>query len=111
MHAPPKLESRVLGQQFPRPLREAIADLVADLVPPPLAEVARARVARSPIHWADLGARAARADASGLALHAALWERVAPHGLPRLALAIAEALAPAVTAALAADLARVSFQA
>ena len=104
----PPLSSRVLGQLFPRPLRDAIAGLVAELVPPVLAEAAQARVAATPIRWADLGARAARSDAQGFALHAALWERVGPHGLPRLALAIAEALAPAVTAALVSDLARVS---
>ncbi len=104
----PPLSSRVLGQQFPRPLRDAIAELVADLVPPVLAEAAQARVAATPIRWADLGARAARSDAEGFALHAALWEHVGPHGLPRLALAIAEALAPAVTGALVSDLARVS---
>ncbi len=57
-HAPPPLVSRVLGQQFPRPLRAAIAELVAELVPAPIADAARARVERTPIHWADL--RAAR---------------------------------------------------
>jgi hypothetical protein len=107
-HVVPPLASRVLGQEFPPPLREAIAELVADLVPPPLADAARARVAGSPIRWADLGARAARVETPGFALHAALWERIAPLGLPRLALAIAEALAPAVTSALLADLSRVS---
>ena len=47
--------------------------------------------------WADLGARAARATPDGYEVHAALWERLAPHGMARLAMALAEALAPVVT--------------
>ncbi|HZJ64611.1 MAG TPA: hypothetical protein VFD36_13930 [Kofleriaceae bacterium] len=31
-------------------------------------------------------------------MHAALWDRIAPRGLGRLALALAEALAPVVAA-------------
>jgi len=49
------------------------------------------------VTWADLGARAARRAPHGYEVHAALWERVAPHGMARLALALAEALAPVVT--------------
>jgi hypothetical protein len=96
------LASRVLGAAFPPPLRAALAELVADAVPSPLADDARALVGARELAWADLGGRAARATGDGFAVHAALWERVAPHGLARLALAIAEALAPVVAATLVA---------
>lgn len=105
-HPPPALASGVIGKSFPPTLRAAIAELVADAVPAPLAADARARVAARPLSWADLGVHAARAsDDDGFAVHAVLWERVAPLGLARLALAIAEALAPVVTSALVAELA------
>ncbi|MBA3391442.1 MAG: hypothetical protein H0T89_02305, partial [Deltaproteobacteria bacterium] len=59
-----------------------------------------------PVRWADLGARAARAEPDGLVVHAALWQTVGPLGLGRLALALAEALAPVVTTALVAEIER-----
>ncbi len=96
----PTCQSPVLGRAFPDALRDAIADLVAEAVPPPLAADARDLIVARPITWADLGARSARARAGGIELHAALWDRVAPHGLARVALAIAEALAPVVTNAI-----------
>lgn len=96
-HAPPAASSRVLGEQFPLALRAAIAQLVADVVPAPLARDAADLVTQTPIEWADLGTRAARLANDKLLVHAALWERIAPLGLGRLALAIAEALGPAVT--------------
>jgi len=99
-HAIPACASDVTGKPFPPPLAAALGELVGDVVPALLAEDARALVASQPLRWADLGARAARADDHGLAVHAALWERIAPLGLPRLALALAEALAPVVTSAL-----------
>ncbi|MGE5183811.1 MAG: hypothetical protein ACM31C_17195, partial [Acidobacteriota bacterium] len=69
-------------------------ELVAEAVPAPLAADARAIVAARPLVWADLGTRAARATSERFEVHAALWERIAPRGLARLALALAEALAP-----------------
>jgi hypothetical protein len=90
--------SDVIGRAFPPALRTALADLVADAVAPALAAAARTVVAGRPIRWADLGARAAAHDARGLAVHAVLWDRLAPQGLARLALALAEALAPVVAA-------------
>jgi hypothetical protein len=96
-HAPPPLVSSVIGRDFPAELRDAIAELVADAVPELVAADARTVVAATPIEWADLGMRAARKTERGFAVHAAIWERVAPHGLARVALAIAEALAPVVT--------------
>ena len=96
-HAPPPLASRVIGAAFPPELRAAIGELVAEAVPAPLAADARALVAQRAIVWADLGTRAARATTTRFEVHAALWERIAPLGLARLALAIAEALAPLAT--------------
>jgi hypothetical protein len=99
-HAIPASRSPVLGRDFPPALRSALGELVADAVPPPLADAARAILAAEPLHWADLGPRAAREQPTGFAVHAALWDHIAPLGLPRLALALAEALAPVVTTAL-----------
>ena len=97
-HPVPACESPVIGQEFPLALRIAIAELVAEVVPPPLAGAARALVAAESLRWADLAGRAARELPEGLAVHAALWDRIAPRGLGRLALALAEALAPVVAA-------------
>jgi hypothetical protein len=101
-HPIPPCESRVLGAEFPPPLVHALAELVADAVPAPLAADARAWIAARPMIWADLGARAAEARPHELRIHAALWERIGPLGLGRLALALAEALAPVATAAIVA---------
>ncbi|HSS00986.1 MAG TPA: hypothetical protein VLM79_28210 [Kofleriaceae bacterium] len=98
-HPLPACESAVIGREFPLALRAAIGQLVAEALPPVLADDARALLADQPLRWADLGARAAREQADGLAVHAALWERIGPLGLGRLALALAEALAPVVAAA------------
>ncbi|HEX2685272.1 MAG TPA: hypothetical protein VHN14_01575 [Kofleriaceae bacterium] len=98
-HSIPACKSPVIGRVFPPALRAAIAELVADTVPAPLADAARALCAELPIRWADLGGRAACEEADGFAVHAALWDQIAPLGPGRLALALAEALGPAVTAA------------
>lgn len=95
--------SQVVGRAFPAQLRAGIAELVADLVPPPLAQDVQRMLATRSMTWADLGPRAARATDDGFELHAAIWERIAPLGLPRLALAIGEALAPVVTARVIAE--------
>jgi hypothetical protein len=101
-HPLPPCASPVIGRSFPDALRIALAELVSEAVPAPLIDDARALCAAGPLVWADLGARAARevpeAD-GGFAVHAALWDRIAPLGLGRLALALAEALAPVVAAA------------
>lgn len=98
--------TNALGRAFPPPLRAALGELVIDLVPAPLADAARELVETTDIVWADLGARAARGAGDRFEVHAAIWERVSPHGLARVALAIAEALGPVVTSALVARLAR-----
>jgi hypothetical protein len=102
--APPVCASSVVGHAFPEPLRAAIAELVAEVVPAPLADAARVAVTEREIAWADLGTRAARRTEAGFAIHAALWEHIAPLGFARLGLAIAEALAPVVTSTLVAAL-------
>ena len=58
-HPLPACTSAVLGRAFPEELRAALAELVADAVPAPLAADARAVLAARPVLWADLGARAA----------------------------------------------------
>lgn len=98
-HPIPRSDSPVLGRQFPLALRAAIAELVAEVVAPPLGPAARALVIDQPLRWADLGARAAGIDDDGLGVHAALWDRIAPLGLGRLALSLAEAIAPVAAAA------------
>jgi len=95
-HSIPASRSYVIGQAFPAALRGALAELIAEAVPAPLAAAAKTLVGARAIRWADLGARAAIHDAAGFAVHAALWDRIAPLGLGRLALALAEALAPVV---------------
>ncbi len=107
-HPLPACPSDAIGKAFPAALCAAIADVVAEAVPETLAEAARAYVARGPIVWADLGARAATRAATGFAVHAAIWERLAPQGLARVALAIAEALVPIVTVAVVSDAAPLS---
>lgn len=110
-HPVPRCDSPVIGREFPVALRAAIAELVAEAVAAPLAADARALIAGRPLRWADLGARVAREAGDGLAVHAALWDRIAPLGLGRLALALAEALAPIAAAAIvrrAAELAPVT---
>jgi hypothetical protein len=98
-HPIPACASPVIGRAFPAALRDALAELVADAVPAPLAADARALCAAAGVAWADLGARAAAERPGGFFVHAALWDRIAPLGLARLALALAESLAPVVAAA------------
>ena len=105
-HPIPRLQSEVLGRSFPPALVGALAELVADAVPAPIADDARRYLVSKTIRWADLGAQAAAMTADGIAVHAVLWERIAPLGIPRLALALAEALAPVVTRALVREIAR-----
>jgi len=92
---PPPFSSGVLGREFPPPLRAALAELVADHAPHPLAAAVRDVVAGARLAWADLGVELARATPDGAILvHAALWDRLAPLGMARLAMALAEAIDP-----------------
>jgi hypothetical protein len=101
----PACASPVIGKPFPPALCGALAELVAEAVPAPIATDVAALVAETPMAWTDLRSRAARFVDGRFELHAALWDRIAPHGLARLALALAEALAPI---AMSVVLARVS---
>ena len=103
-HPIPACTSDALGKPFPPALCGALAELVGEVVPAPLARDVAALVAQTPMVWADLGARAARFAGDRFELHAALWDRIAPYGLGRLALALAEALAPVATSAVLARL-------
>ncbi|MEO6777162.1 MAG: hypothetical protein ABI467_29815 [Kofleriaceae bacterium] len=105
----PPLASELVGVALPAPLRAALAELVAELVPAPLARAARDVIAERTIAWADLGARIARRVDSGpgpagFAVHAGLWQFIAPTGLAHLAVALAEALAPLVSQTIVAEL-------
>lgn len=99
----PVCTSDVIGKEFPYPLRAAIGELVVDTVAAPLAARAREILATANVTWADLGARPARRVSDGFEVHAALWEKLSPLGLGRVALALAEALAPLVAQAAVAD--------
>jgi hypothetical protein len=106
----PACESEVIGQAFPPALVGALAQLIAELVPAPLAGRVAPWLAARPVVWADVGARSARVRDDQLEVHAALWQYVGPHGLGRLALALAEALAPVISAALVAELSRATVR-
>jgi hypothetical protein len=97
-HAPPPCESPVIGRRFPAEMRDALGEVVATLVTPALADAARDVLSDEDVAWADCGTVAARATPEGIEVHAALWDRLAPLGLARLAAALAEALAPIVAA-------------
>lgn len=107
---PPVCEDGVIGQAFPPALVGALAQLIAELVPAPLASRVAPWLAEHSIVWADTSARSARIRDDRVEVHAALWLYVGPHGLGRLALALAEALAPVISAALVASLARATVR-
>ena len=98
-HPLPPCTSGVLGQEFPPALAYALAELVAEAVPAPLADDARAWIAARPIRWAD----PARAPPPPAPTSSACTRRCgtgsAHSASARLALALAEALAPVATSA------------
>lgn len=83
------------GQTLPPALATALRELVDDALPAPLTSAA---IAHLPIVWGDPGLAAAADRGDHLLLHVGLWQHLAPHGLARVALAIAEALTPLATA-------------
>jgi hypothetical protein len=96
-HAIAPMTSSVIGTRFPPQLVAALSELLVDYVPLASDKIAEV-FAQVPIVWADLGARAAsRRREGGIAIHAAIWEHIAPLGLARVAQAIAEALIPMFT--------------
>jgi len=100
----PPLANELVGVALPLALRTALAEVIAELVPAPLAATARDVIAARTIRWGDLGARIARRTPEGFAVHAGLWQYIAPTGLAHLAIALAEALAPVVTQTIVAEL-------
>ncbi|MBK7539681.1 MAG: hypothetical protein IPI49_30895 [Myxococcales bacterium] len=95
----PVLDDPIVGQEVPAPLRRALAELIVDGAPAPLAPLLPRVLERATIRWGDAGLHAARATDEGALLHAALWLTLRPHGGARLALAMAEALTPWAVAA------------
>jgi hypothetical protein len=91
---PPMTESPC-GQALPPELVAVLLELLAPLLPEPLTTDAIAAV---PIVWGDAGAYPAIDRGDRVILHAALWLALAPHGLGRVALAMAEALRPVAVA-------------
>jgi len=89
----PRFETDMIGTAFPRALAEQFAELVAEVVPAPLAGDARKVVLERPITWADLGWRAAARAGNGIELHAGWWVHLAPRGVQAFALAVSDALA------------------
>ncbi|MEZ4399852.1 MAG: hypothetical protein R3B06_07525 [Kofleriaceae bacterium] len=90
------------GEVVPPALTAALLELVAAELPPPLTVDALAGV---PIAWGDAGLAAAADRGDHVVLHVGLWHHLAPHGLARVALALAEALTPIATARAVAALA------
>lgn len=93
----PALADPILGQEVPLSLRRALASLIAEAVPAPLAPLVAPLLETAHIRWGDAGTSALLATGDDVLLHAALWITLRPHGAARLALAIAEALTPWVT--------------
>jgi len=109
-HRVPPCTGEPIGARFPDPLVSALGSLVADAAPPLLARDVAAWLRDRTIVWADTGGRAARLVDDRLEIHGALWRSVAPHGLARLALALAEAITPVAIAAVVGELARVRVE-
>ncbi len=89
--------SPMVGRRFPLELVETLADVVAEHVPAPLGPAARAYVTNTRMIWAELGRDALRVRPTVIAIHAGLWERVAPLGLAALARELVTLLVPFVT--------------
>jgi hypothetical protein len=95
---PPPIDDPIVDSAIPQALRLALAGLIADGVPGPLASFVEPILARTPMRWGDAGLSAVRTDARGLILHAALWLSNRAGGAGPVALAMASALTPWVIA-------------
>jgi hypothetical protein len=98
------MKSSIAGAVFPFELAQALTSLVQELTPQPLATLVELTLSNHQIIWADLGARAARFADDRFEVHAAIWQCIPRHGMQRVALAIADALAPVVMSKLASSL-------
>ncbi len=92
--AMPAVDDPIVGQELPPGLRRALAQLIADAVPSPVAPLVEQVLERATIRWGDAGASAVRGEAGGAVVHAALWITLRPRGAAAVALALAEALTP-----------------
>jgi len=100
--APPPVAGAPAGEVLPPALVAALIEVIADALPPPLtADMLRA----VPIVWGDAGLAAARDRGDQVIVHVGLWHHLAPRGLARVALALAEALTPIAAARAVAALA------
>lgn len=88
----------MLGQPLPPAMCAALAEVVAELVAPPLAEAARRELAAAHVVWGDPGATEVADRADVLIIHAGLWAHLAPHGLAAVARGLALALASPIAA-------------
>lgn len=96
-HPVPACVSSVIGQGFPAPLVGALSELIVEAAYPPLAPALRELLWTLTFRWADLGARFVRVTENTVLVNAVLWERIAPLGLARLALALVEVLTPVLS--------------
>ncbi|MBK9037359.1 MAG: hypothetical protein IPL61_39980 [Myxococcales bacterium] len=99
----PPADGDPAGQALPPALQAALLELCAAALPAPLTPAA---VADVPIVWGDAGLAAAADRGDRIVLHVGLWHHLAPHGLARVALALAEALTPVAAARAVAALTR-----
>lgn len=97
----PAADGPPTGQTLPPAFVAALASLVADLVPAPLADGVADALAAPVIAWGDAGPHAAIDRGDRILLHTALWNALAPLARERIVLALAEALAPIATARVA----------
>ena len=95
-HALPVCTDAVIGQRLPPQLCAALAALIADASAHALTTAIADEMAHATITWGDAGASAAIDRGDHIILHAAIWQRIAPSGMARLALAMAEALTPII---------------
>lgn len=99
---PPPIVGAPAGAVLPPALVAALIEVIAAALPPPLtADPLRA----VPIAWGDAGLAAARDRGDQVIVHVGLWHHLAPLGLARVALALAEALTPIAAARAVAALA------
>ncbi len=92
---PPPVAGAPAGAVLPPALVAALIEVIADALPPPLTADALRAV---PIAWGDAGLAAARDRGDQLIVHVGLWHHLAPLGVARVALALAEALTPIAAA-------------
>ena len=89
--ARPPADGPPAGQVIPAELIAALVELIDELLPAPLTADALRAV---PVVWGDAGLAAAADRGDRVVVHVGLWQHLAPHGLARVAAALAEALAP-----------------